>query len=431
MSAILFWMEINIKWTFLKTQDLPGKPGVYLFRSPEELLYIGKAANLKKRIKDHFQKKAFRDTLFMDKVSRVGYIITDSEIEALLLESKLIKKYRPKYNVIWKDDKNYFYVAITKDTLPKIFITHQPQVKIENLKLKINYIGPFVDGKALKKTLRFLRQIFPYYTATRHSMLPCPYCYLDLCPGPNPNSKEYKKNIKIIASVLRSGKTSVLKIIEHDMKSAAKAQDFELAAKKRDQFFALQKTLSNARILGWGDVEHEKNEWQKMQKIMQKILGLPVVWRRLEACDIANIQGQDATGSIVTFIDGKPDKNFYRKFKIKISGKPNDTAMIKETISRRLRHKEWGMPDILLIDGGKAQLNAALKSKVQNPKSKKIKIIALAKKNNELFIGGRKKPLLLKNLPPAVSNFILRIRDEAHRFSRVYHHLLRAKTLAN
>jgi excinuclease ABC subunit C len=178
-----------------KLDTLPKTAGVYCFKSIAgsdpailypAILYIGKAINIQNRVKNHFQQPSYKDDLYIQKVNKIGYLETNSEIEALILEANLIKKYQPKFNVVWRDDKNYFYVAITKDEKPFIYITHQKNEKTE-------YIGPFVEGTALKKALRFLRRVFPYYTIKKHSKNKCTYCHLDLCPGPNPNLIEYKK----------------------------------------------------------------------------------------------------------------------------------------------------------------------------------------------------------------------------------------------
>ncbi len=419
---------VSIRWISLKyISRLPRRTSVYIFRGKEGILYIGKAANIKERVKTHFQQRSFSDSLFINQVSRVGYITTGSEIEALLLEARLIKERRPKYNVVWRDDKNYFYVAITKGRLPRIFITHQ--VKTKNLPLKIAYLGPFVDGGALKQTLKFLRRAFPYYAASGHPAGLCSWCHLNLCPGPNPNVNEYRKNIRNIVNILRGKKQSVLRTLKKEMAEVSAEENFEKAAKIRDRLRSLERTFSNAIILGWnGGAKNGEKLWGSTRKELQKIFKTKKHISRIEACDIADIQGQQATGSIVTFINGKPEKKFYRKFKIKISAKPNDTAMIKETVCRRLRHKEWGMPDVLLIDGGKGQLNAALQCLTTN---KNIFAAALAKKHNELFIAGKKNPVLLKNCSPPVQNLILHLRDEAHRFAKVYHHHLRSKTFEN
>jgi len=212
--------------------------------------------------------------------------------------------------------------------------------------------------------------------------------------------------------------------MDKEMKLASQNQDYEKAGKIRDKISALEKILAHAHIF---KTETDlKDNWQKNQDILQKIAGAKEFISRIEAYDIANIQGKQATGSMVVFVNGKADKNLYRKFRIKILNTPNDIAMLKETISRRLNHSEWEYPGVMLIDGGKAQLNVAMKAKSEKLKTKNIKVLAIAKKNNKLYIEGKKNPVLLKTLPQEIYNLILQMRDEAHRFARVYHHKLRA-----
>ncbi|MFA4999110.1 MAG: UvrB/UvrC motif-containing protein, partial [Candidatus Paceibacterota bacterium] len=218
-----------------------------------------------------------------------------------------------------------------------------------------------------------------------------------------------------LIKILQGKKKQVLSDLKKEMKKLSSHQNFEKAVRVRDQIKSLEKVFSHASIL------EQKPEINEAEIILQKILKAKKDISHIEAYDVSNIQGQTATGSMVTFINGSPSKNLYRKFKIKISGKPDDTAMIKEILSRRFNHPEWSYPDLILVDGGKAQLNAARKS----IKKLKIPIIALAKKNNELFVEGRKNPLLLKNLPRETFNLILQLRDEAHRFAIKYHHKLR------
>jgi len=406
---------------------LTKKTGVYALQQGKGFLYIGKANNIKKRVKSHFQKSNYRDNLFINKVNKIGYIKTGSEIEAMILEANLIKKYRPKYNVIWRDDKNYFFVGITKQNLPRVFITHQIRQKTKKDKTKVKYIGPFVNGTALKKTLKTLRRIFPYYTNKKHPKQLCPWCHLGLCPGPDAEEKEYKKDIKHLISVLKGKSKSVLINLKKQMKSASNLQHYEKAAKIRDQINALQKTLSNARI--FGEIEIKKHDWKRIEKELKKILKTKKRISKIEAYDISNIQGQKATGSMITFVKGKPDTNLYRRFKIKVTGKPNDIIMIKEVLNRRLKHSEWDLPDLILIDGGKAQLNIV--SQCLLPRFKQIRVMALAKKKNELYIENQKKPVLLKNLPREIFNLVLQLRDEAHRFAITYHKKLRLKGLLN
>jgi excinuclease UvrABC nuclease subunit len=306
--------------TVSKICKLPQSPGIYAFKKNGKFLYIGKATNLRERTKQH--------TKLMNLTQQLGYIKSKTDREALLLEAKLIKKYQPKYNISWKDDKNYFYVGISKEAFPRIFLTHQPKNRSQT-----EYLGPFVSGRKLKQKLRELRKIYPYRTCKTLPKKPCLWYHLGQCPAP---------------------------------------------------------CLFRAK--------------------------------RIEAYDIANIQGKEASGSMITFINGKPAKNFYRRFKIKLTAKPNDLAMLKEILSRRFRHPEWPYANLILIDGGRAQLNLAASLT-------EIPIMAIAKKNNELYMENLKKPVLLKNLPRETFNLILELRDEAHRFARKYHHYLRKKHL--
>ena len=457
------------KFKFLKKgriTKLPKDAGVYAFKKGRGILYIGKAVNIKERIKQH------KELLGLAK--QLGYIETDSEIKALILEANLIKKYQPKYNIVWRDDKNYFYVGITKEDFPRIFWTHQIKVKPKTYNLKPKYIGPFVEGTALKRTLTYLRKVFPYYTAKKHPRGGCLWCSLKLCPGPNPVKSEYQKNIKNLISVLEGSSKNVLNNLKREINRFSALQEYEKAAKIRDKITALEKVIypsgakggkermffdSHARVFE-SEIETPKN-WEKTHKILQKILKTEKEISRIEAYDVSNIQGKEATGSMVTFIKGLPDKNFYRRFKIKnraskgsesknirsslpfaaarvgeeegetlfaLQGKPNDVAMIKEVLSRRFKHTEWPYPNLILIDGGKPQLNI-VKQQCARPDLAQIKVVALAKKENKLFIERRKKPILLKSLPREIFNLILQLRDEAHRFAIAYHRKLRTKSL--
>lgn len=431
-----------MKFKFLqkeKLKKLPTETGVYFFKSGDEILYIGKAANLKERVKNHFQNPAFRDYLFLDKVTEIGYIKTDSEIEALILEANLIKKYQPKYNVIWKDDKNYFFVGKTEEDFPRIFWTHQIS-NIEHRTSNIELVGPFVDGKALKQTLKILRRVFPFRSCNKIPSRPCLWYHLDCCPAPcllkskffeeiKESSKIKKicqKNAQNIFEFLKEGKDFILKKLKKEMEKASKKQEFEEAGRIRDQILKLEKVLAHSKILE--ETKIEGPDWSKIEENLKIIFNLKKI-SRIEAFDISNIKGRLATGSMVTFLNGEPEKNLYRKFKIKFEKRPNDVAMLKEILKRRFSHKEWGFPDLILIDGGKAQLNTGIKCKMQNAKCKMIKVIALAKKENKLFIEGKEKPIFLKDLPREIFNLILRIRDEAHRFALAYHKKLRKNFL--
>jgi len=414
------------KFTYLlksKLSTLPKAPGVYTLASTKSVLYIGKAENIRDRVKNHFQQPSYRDHLFIEEITKVGYLKTDSDIDALLLESQLIKQQQPKYNVMWKDDKKYFSVAITKEKLPRIFLTHQQVVAKKSEQAE--YIGPFVEGKAIKRVLRLLRRVFPYYTAKKHGPLLCQYCHLNLCPGPNPNYKEYQKNVRSLIAVLKGKRMSVVKQLEKEMNQASKEQDFEKAASARDQFFSLERIISHAQLL---PQVSETLNWNLIEKEVQKLLGTKKKITRIEAYDISNTQGKEATGSQVVFIKGVPAKDSYRKYKIHITGKPNDFAMIKELVKRRLQHPEWPYPQLMVIDGGKGQLSSAV-SALKESEVKNIALSALAKRHNELFFPLKQKPTLLRDLPKPVEHVFLHIRDEAHRFAISYHRLLRKKKI--
>jgi excinuclease ABC subunit C len=442
------------KFTYLpkaKLSNLPKAPGVYALSSSRTILYIGKAGNIRDRVKNHFAKTSYKDNLFIQNVTRVGYIKTDSDIDALILESQLIKIKQPKYNVMWKDDKKYFYVAITKEQLPRVFLTHQPVRKSPSVtpgraplrrahpkgshmatnvarppKTTQVVLGPFTEGKAIKRVLRFLRRVFAYYTAKKHGTLSCQYCHLGLCPGPTPYKKAYKKNIRNLVSVLKGKKTKVQKQLEKEMKIAAKNQDFEKAAALRDQFLSFKRIVSHARIFS-SEIADSPN-WNLIENELQKLFSTKKRISRIEAFDISNIQGKEATGSQVTFLKGVPLKDSYRKYKIRIAGKPDDFAMIKELVSRRLKHPEWPYPQLMVIDGGKGQLSSAAKALFES-RRKGIFLSALAKQRSELFFEKKSKPTLLRDLPRPVENLFLHIRDEAHRFAITYHRTLRSRAL--
>ena len=438
-----------------KIDMLPKTAGGYIFKEKKDILYIGKAINIKNRVKNHFQgKNWWEKTLLRQGFNgQVGFFETNSEIEALILEANLIKKYQPKYNVMWRDDKNYFYVAIAKNNagLPYIYITHQfKNSKIKNL--KIRYIGPFTEGTALKKTLRFLRRAFPYYSIKKHPKLKCTYCHLNLCPGPvrnsslaseisngagpEPDAIDYKKNIKKLILILKGKRSAVLKSLKKEMKQLAKEKEFEKAGKIRDKIHNLQQVMMHTHVIESSQPVGNNRQVGGVSDIpptLEKIAGIKNDINRIECYDVSNIQGKQATGSMVVFVNGQPDKNQYRKFKIKIPEKPNDIAMLKETISRRLQHSEWPYPEIMLIDGGKGQLNAALEIKNQSAswrtKIKNLKIISIAKGKQELFIEGKDNPIPLKNLPREIYNLILQLDAEAHRFAITYHKKLRKRNL--
>lgn len=429
------------KFTIVKNNafsQLPRTTGVYSFYEKNHLIYIGKAIRIKDRVRNHFQQPSYRDFLFIDKVTKIGFIETQSEIGALLLEARLIKNYLPKFNVVWRDDKNYFYVAVAKNKegLPYIFITHQPtnRFEIKNLKFKIHYIGPFIDGNALKKTLKLLRKVFPFYMSPRHPKQKCSWCHLDLCPGPDPDLNEYKKNISKLMLVLKGKRISVINLLKKEMKSSSGAKMYENALKTRNRMYALENVMAHALVL-FDPLTVEKpalsaaHLWEKTAATLKNIIAIPFPIIKIECYDVSNIQGKHATGSMIVFRHGIKDKSQYKKFRIKMAQEPNDIAMLKEVLSRRFLHQEWPYPEVILIDGGKAQLNVAIQVKNQKKATRHITVISIAKGRQELFIEGKQKPIPLKKLPREVYNLIKNLDNEAHRFAITYHKKLRKRAL--
>jgi len=402
-----------------KLTELPKTSGVYCFKSKNEAIYIGKAINIQSRVKNHFNQPSYRDNLFIDKVEKVGYFETNSEIEALVLEANLIKKYQPKFNVVWRDDKNYFYVAFepNKKGLLYVYITHQPSFAKASEGQGHKYIGPFIEGVALKMTLKLLRKVFPFYTQARHPKNKCMYCHLGLCPGPTPDLKFYKRNIKKLILILEGKRVTVLNSLKNEMATLSKLKKFEEAGKVRDEIGNLQQVMSHASV-----ISQEKNAISQIT--LNKVLGIEKEIHRIECYDVSNIQGKQATGSMVVFTDGVADKSQYKKFKIRIENTPNDIAMLKEVLTRRFAHSEWPYAQVILIDGGKAQLNIAIKCRLAG-----VKVISIAKGRQELFIEGQTNPIPLKNLPQEIYNLIKNLDDEAHRFAIAYHRKLRKNEL--
>jgi len=413
-----------------KINTLPQKPGVYIFKNKSgKVLYVGKAAHLQNRVKSYFQASTelspAKQTM-VEKVKDIDYVISSSEKEALLLECNLIKKYKPKYNITFKDDKRYKYIRISyPEDYPKLHITRT--VKDDGA----SYFGPFTDGLALKRTLKLIRKIFPYrdcnlniFSDTKEELKQkaCLYYYLDRCLGPciGKVSKEDYNNIIRQCELFLLGKLGdILKDLKRQMKKAALKKDFEKAAFLRNQIEDLQEVNAKQYLVPSKNFLTSTD----LQELASKI-GLKKFPNRIECFDISNIQGKQATGSMVAFKNGQPKKSDYRKFKIKTISKANDVGMMREMLKRRLKHKDWSLPDLIIVDGGKPQLNMALK--VLRKFRLDIPAIALAKRKEEIYLPSQAKPLTLPKDSKALY-LIQRIRDEAHRFAIIYHRKLRGK----
>ena len=521
--------------------DIPNLPGVYHFRNEKEILYIGKANNLRKRIKSYFTRKnTIKNRRIFEQSTYIDYIVTENEIEALILEENEVKEYQPKYNISLKDAKRYPYIKVTiKEEYPRIYYTR----KIEDDGSL--YFGPYTNVGAVKRALRTIRDIFPVRTCGGKN-LPFKVCldyHIGNCVAPcigKVTKEQYGEFIEEVVDFLKGRTKRIEKIIEDKMWNASKKLEYENASIYRNQLISLRELSKKQRmVLGdkksrdiigiahrhglacavvfqiregkmihreyyflnskeesqiseylnrflshrystisfipeelvlsqsiedrklledWlntkihipkrGDLKRlidmaDKNANLELDRelsrptkwttrgllALQEVFALERVPIRIEGFDISNISGADSVGSCVVFVNGVPAKKEYRRFKIKEIKGINDPAMIGEVISRRIKRllNEDNLPDLILIDGGKPQLNAALNS-MKDLLQLKIPTIALAKRLEEIYLPTGRIMSLPKNSPAL--KILMRIRNEAHRFALDYHIKLRKKHLS-
>ncbi|MBI3616414.1 MAG: excinuclease ABC subunit UvrC [Candidatus Omnitrophica bacterium] len=413
-----------------KLKQVPDRPGVYLFKDAQgQVLYVGKAVSLRKRVSSYFQPTrphGARISWLIQKTADLDWIVTGSEAEALLYESSLIKEKQPKYNVSLRDDKSYPFIKVTgEEPFPRLFIGRGQEPGVKS-------IGPFANATLLKQAFLAIRQIIPFRTCRTLPKRACLDYYLKLCPAPcegKIGQEAYQENLSRIIRLMEGRKGEVLKEFEGKMQEASKARRYEEAAKFRDQVSGLiQLTVRPRRLIP-----------SEALADLQSILRLPKFPRRIEAFDVSNIYGREPVGSMVTFVDGKPWKDGYRRFKIKTVAGIDDYAMMREIVRRRYRAAGTDVPDLVVIDGGKGHLNAALE--VLGELKLNLPAIGIAKEFEELFLPAhdseitsgaasasrsQKEPILLPPQSKALQ-IIQRLRDEAHRFAIGYHRLLRGK----
>lgn len=429
-----------------KLKTLPNSPGVYFHKSKTgEIMYVGKAAVLKNRVRQYFQDSRLRDAktdALVAEIDDTDWIEVESEIDALFLESEMIKRYKPRYNILLRDDKSQLYVRINmKDVYPYVGTTRQP------LDDGAEYFGPYYNGWAIKKALRYLRRAFPYST---HATLPKRVClqyHLGLCPGVEEHkisSSDYKATLRKLIMYLRSERKLLIRQLEGEMKAAAGHKAFEQAAKLRNQLFNLRELQKQ---IVFSDREFMDISKDQALSGLQKLLALPGAPRRIEGYDISHMSGTNNVASMVVATNGVADKAEYRKFKMRVPGN-NDFAHMEETMLRRFsgKHLDWQKPDLLLIDGGKGQLGAALAGLEE--RGVYIPAIGLAKRLEEIVIHKAKSGVTLDPdaypeahitesddfyivLLPSDSHIVKllqRIRDESHRFAVSYHTTLKRKS---
>jgi excinuclease ABC subunit C len=424
--------------------EFPTTPGVYLFKdSAGVVLYVGKAKTLRSRVASYFQPSAdLHATRGPDIARMIDELVTDidilecdSEVDALLRENRLIKDIQPRFNDRQKDDKSFPYLQInTREDFPRVTITRQPESK------GVKLFGPFISVNELRQALPLMQRVFQFRTCkldideadeTRRHFRPCILHNIKQCTAPcadRVSKADYRKQIKDLTTFLNSKGALLRRQLTAEMDQASKDLNFERAAQLRDELKALESL--QRRGLSDESVQPEVFYVDPVEGLTRlgKLLDLPAAPRTIEGIDIAHLGGNEQCGAVVSFIDGKPLKSAYRRYKIRTVAGSDDYASIREVISRRYRRageNEELFPDVILIDGGKGQLNAAMEAFAELDCTPPA-VLSIAKKDEHLFSPRQDEPLKLSRHNPAL-RLMQSVRDEAHRFVQHYHHILRRK----
>ena len=409
-----------------KLHKLPASPGVYFHKNAAgEIIYVGKAAVLKNRVRQYFQKsrKDVKTEALVREIFDTDWIVVDTEMDALFLESEMIKRYMPKWNILLRDDKTVSYVRISmQDEVPFLSYTRTPMDD------GAKYIGPFYGKQAVEKAVRSLRRIFPYYVKpyTGKKTLDTD---LGLTPGVELGKcspQGYKRNLRKLIRYLEGDREKLLKELEKTMHDEAAKGNYELAAEARDQLFGL-KELKKKIVFSDKEFLDISSDQALLQ--LQKMLSLDKPPRRIEGYDISHQSGENTVDSMVVFINGASARSEYRKFKVR-SSKADDLKSLTEVISRRLRHTEWEYPDLIILDGSATQVNAILPLVAPH----QIPLIGRDKSGDHSKSAGVKIFIPehgIVQVPSGshIARLIARIDEEAHRFAITYHSLLKRKSM--
>jgi excinuclease ABC subunit C len=427
-----------------KVRSFPTGAGLYFIKGAgEKVLYIGKAKNLRSRVGSYFQKggdlavtRGPKITEMISKVQRIDFLETENEVEAMLKEARLIKDIRPPYNTDLVDDKTFPYLEITtREEFPGVYITRKPR-KGSRL------FGPFASAKDLRAVLVEMQKIFKFRTckleireddAKRRFFRPCILYSIKQCVAPcaaRVGRGDYKRIINDVVKFLRSKRSVILRELKKKMAEAAEGLEYEKAGMFRDRIRLIERLDRRGSVDE--DVQPEVFAAEPTEALLglQKLLGAAEPVRIIEGIDVANIGGAEAVGSLVKFIDGRCFKSGYRRFKIKTVKGVDDYAMIAEVVKRRYKYALAGeelWPDLVLIDGGLGHLHAA-EAAFREMKAPVPKIAAIAKREEEIYLQGKAKPVKLAKTS-AVLKLLQYVRDEAHRFAQHYHHILRSKKI--
>jgi excinuclease ABC subunit C len=436
-----------------KIAHFPKTPGVYLMKDASgTVLYVGKARDLRSRVSSYFQDSADLLNTRGPEIAHMATLVCDidfldceTEVDALLTENRLIKDIQPPYNERLRDDKSFPYLEITlREDFPGVYVTRSPKPKGTRL------FGPFTSAGGLRDAVNALQKVFRFRTCDldiregddkRRFFRPCLLYAIRQCTAPcaaHISREDYRKDIERLIRLLKSKRSVVIRAMRKEMEEASARMDFEHAAVLRDRIRAIESLSLSGSVEE--DVQPEVFYIDPAAGLdkLQALLGLPARPRVIEGIDIATLQGEDSVGSLVSFVDGRPFKAGYRRFKIKYVDGIDDYAMIREVIGRRYRHAanaEELYPDVILIDGGLGQLHAALNAfeelhrSIEAEQGRAVKpamVVSLAKKEELIYVQARSEPLRLARNNEAL-RLLQQIRDEAHRFGQHYHHILRRK----
>jgi excinuclease ABC subunit C len=423
-----------------KVKEFPQEPGVYLMKDASGVvIYVGKAKNLRSRAGSYFHAAAaseIRTADWIHEIADIDCMICASEVEALLTENRLIKDIQPRHNKDLKDDKTFPYLMITThEDFPRVEVTRSPKDKGAKL------YGPFTSAGQLRGALQVMQRVFKFRTCSLDIeesdprwqwFRPCLLASIGQCTAPcnrRIGKEDYRRDIRRLQTFLDGGSERLLKQMREEMKDASAKLDFERAARLRDEIQLLENLDRRGEIDVHAQPEVFYIDPKKGMRALKKILNMDREPRVIEGVDIAHLGGTDTVASVVQFLDGLPFKPGYRRYKIQGVDGIDDFRSIHEVVSRRFKRKyeeNEAFPDLLMIDGGKGQLNAALAA-FRDCDLTPPTLISLAKRDEEIYLPGEKEPLRLGR-----ESFALRllqyIRDEAHRFAQHYHHILRNKT---
>ena len=409
-----------------KLKTLPSSPGVYFHKNAKgEIIYVGKAAVLKNRVRQYFQntEKDPKTEALVKEIAMTDWIVVDTEMDALFLESEMIKRYMPKWNILLRDDKTVSYVRIDlKSKIPYVTMTRNPEGD------NAEYVGPFYAKHTISDALRILRKVFPYYIKPYDGKKTLD-TDLGLTPGieiGKSSPVEYKKNLRKLIRYLNGERRALLKDLEVQMKNAATVGNYEEAAILRNQLFGLQ-DLRKKIVFSTKEFMDISND--QALKQLKDLLGLEKPPKRIEGYDISHQSGENVVGSMVVFTNGASDRAEYRKFKLHHQ-KNDDTKNLREIIERRLKHENWTYPDLVILDGGEGQINA-VKDLLD---AAKIPVIGRNKsgdhsRNTAVNIVIPEKGILEINPHSHLAKLVARIDEEAHRFAITYHRLLKRKNM--